>query len=370
MQRLLTRFFGRLMKSWSWILLILLTIGVKWASWYPDWVEAHYSNGVYPWISRVQRFLTGWLPFSFGDLFYGLLILIVLYQTWKFFRYLFRKQMTRSLLVQYMQQGIFFLLFIYVGFNLLWGLNYNRKGIASQLQLTVAPYTLADLDTLTTALQLRLNQYAATVTDAQRDSFNQKKRLFAAAGEAYAAAAKKYRFLRYQTPAIKPSLYSYLGNYLGFQGYYNPFTGEAQVNTTIPRFLEPFVATHEIGHQLGYAKEMEANFAGFLACRESPSSAFRYSMYLDMYSYALLELYPRDSSLARSLQEKVHPQVKKDQQEYRAFINRHRNPVEVAVTWGYGHFLRANNQPSGKRSYNEVVGWLVAFYKKFGVAAL
>jgi hypothetical protein len=38
--------------------------------------------------------------------------------------------------------------------------------------------------------------------------------------------------------------------------------------------------------------------------------------------------------------------------------------------WGYGEFLKANNQPAGKRSYNEVVAWLIAYYKKFGTASL
>ena len=90
-------------------------------------------------------------------------------------------------------------------------------------------------------------------------------------------------------------------------------------------------------------------------------------MYFDMYLYAVGELARRDTSQARKYQEGLHPQVKKDQREYRQFLNRHQNPVEEAVTWGYGHFLRANNQPAGKRSYNEVVAWLIAYYKKFGV---
>jgi hypothetical protein len=37
---------------------------------------------------------------------------------------------------------------------------------------------------------------------------------------------------------------------------------------------------------------------------------------------------------------------------------------------GYGEFLKANNQPAGKKSYNEVIAWLIAYYKKFGVEAL
>lgn len=370
MQQFLARLFAHLMKSWSWILLIVLTILIKWVSWYPGWVERNYSQGVYPVISKVQRFLFGWISFSIGDLFYAFLILVIFFRMFKFLRLAFKRKLTRRYFVIALQQAIFILLFVYVFFNLLWGLNYNRQGIAYQLQLEVKPYTLADLNTLTAALQNKANQYAAFVTEAQRDSFDRKQILFSAAGEAYKEAAKKYSFLKYKPHSIKPSLYSYLGNYLGFQGYYNPFSGEGQVNTTVPRFLEPFVTAHEIAHQLGYGKENEANFVAFLACKSYNSNVFRYSVYYDMYNYAVGELYRRDTTLGKLFQEKAHPQVINDQKEFRAFYRRYRNPIEPIVMWGYGHFLKANNQPAGKRSYNEVVAWLIAYYKKFGVGAI
>ena len=370
MQQFLTRLFERLMKSWSWVLIIILTILIKWASWYPGWVERNYSIGVYPVISKVQRFLFGWLPFSIGDLFYGFLVLVILYKTFQFFKTIIKRRFNRQYFVAGLQQIIFFFLFMYVFFNLLWGLNYNRQGIAYQLQLNVKEYSLADLDTLTTVLQNRLNYYAGFVTEAQRDSFNRKNRLFTSACDAYDAVEKKYSFLKYSPKSIKPSLFSYLGNYLGFQGYYNPFSGEGQVNTTVPRFLEPFVTAHEMAHQLGYGKENEANFVGFLACRAYDNNAFRYSVYNDMYNYSIVEVYRRDTALAKSFQQKAHPQVINDQKEFWNFYRKYRNPIEPIVTWGYGHFLRANNQPAGKRSYNEVVAWLIAYYKKFGVAAL
>jgi hypothetical protein len=358
------------MKSWSWVLLIVFTILIKWASWYPGWVERNYSQGVYPVISKVQRFLFGWVSFSIGDLFYAFLIVIICYKVFKFFRLLFWGKLNRRYFVAALQQGIFIFLFLYVFFNLLWGLNYNRRGIAYQLDLDVKQYSLADLDTLTTVIQNRANYYAGFVTEEQRDSFDTKNRLFKSAVEAFNEVAKKYSFLTYKPKSIKPSLFSYLGNYLGFQGYYNPFSGEGQVNTTVPRFLEPYVTTHEIAHQLGYGKENEANFVGFLACRAYNSNAFRYSVYYDMYRYALGEVYSRDTVLAKSFQQKAHPQVLKDQKEFRDFYRRYRNPIEPIIMWGYGQFLKANNQPAGKRSYNEVVAWLIAYYKKFGVEAL
>lgn len=351
-------------------MLILLSIFIKWASLYPNWIEKNYSQGVYPVISKIQRLLFSWVPFSIGDVIYGLLNLVIIYKTVQFIRFLIKRKVNRHYFKTGLQQLIFFFLFVYVFFNLLWGLNYNRKGIAFQLGLEVKQYTLADLDTLTTVIISRVNEYAGFVTEAQRDSFNNKKRLFNSAADAYTNVSQKYSFLKYSTQSIKPSLFSYLGNYLGFQGYYNPFSGEAQVNTTIPRFLEPFVTTHEIAHQIGYGKENEANFVGFLACREYDSKAFRYSAYFDMYNYSIGEVYRRDTALAKSYQEKVHLQVKKDQKEFRDFYRKYRNPIEPVIMWGYSNFLKANNQPAGKRSYNEVVAWLIAYYKKFGVEAL
>ncbi len=370
MQKIIARLLTRLMKSWNWVLLIVLTILIKWASWYPGWVEHNYSRGVYPVIAKTQRFLFGWLPFSIGDVFYGFLIMIVIYKVLKFFKLLFTRKLNRKYFVMALQQGIFIMLFLYVFFNLFWGLNYNRKGIAYQLDLEVKTYTLTDLDTLTNVIQNKLNYYAEFVTMEQRDSFNRKSRLFSSAVKAYSEVAKKYPFLKYKPRSIKPSIFSYLGNYLGFQGYYNPFSGEGQVNTTIPRFLEPFVTAHEMAHQLGYGKESEANFVGFLACKEYDQNVYRYSAYYDVYNYAVNEVYRRNTSLALAFQKKAHPQVLKDQQEFRDFYYKYRNPLEPIVAWGYGHFLKANNQPAGKRSYNEVVAWLIAFYKKNGVDAL
>ncbi|HEX5655366.1 MAG TPA: DUF3810 domain-containing protein [Chitinophagaceae bacterium] len=370
MQKFLSHLFARLMKSWSWVLLITGTIAIKWVSLYPDWVERNYTYGVYPLISSAQRFLLGWIPFSIGDLFYGFLILVILFRTFRFFRLLFQKKLTRNYFVQALQQAIFFFLFVYVFFNLLWGLNYNRLGVSPQLGLEVKTYAQADLDSLISQLQSRLNLYAPLVSKLQRDSFNRKKLLFTESSQAFKEAEKQHAFLRYRPVSIKPSLFSYAGNYLGFQGYYNPFSGEAQVNTTIPRVIEPFVTTHEIAHQLGYAKENEANFVAFLACHESSSVALKYSMYFDMYLYAKRELARRDTLLAKSIDSLLHPQVHADIREYREFFKKYRNPIEPVIMWAYGHYLKANNQPGGKQTYNEVVAWLIAYYKKFGINSL
>src|SRR5215510_12848484 len=137
------------MKSWSWVLLIILAIAIKWVSLYPDWVEKNYTYGLYPLISNIQRFLFGWIPFSIGDLFYAFLILVIIVKTIQFFKLVFKKKLNRKYFIAGLQQIIFFFLFLYVIFNLFWGLNYNRKGIAYQLDLQMKQYDLGELDSLT-----------------------------------------------------------------------------------------------------------------------------------------------------------------------------------------------------------------------------
>lgn len=358
------------MKAWSWVLLILIALLIKFASTQPVWVEENFSTNIYPVISKIQRSLFGWIPWSMGDLFYTFLILVILFKTGQFLKTVFMKQMNRLFLLSGLKQLIFFFLFVYACFYGLWGLNYNRQGIISQLGLELKPYTRQDLDSLTALLHQRLNFYAATVNKKQRDSLRYKKILFDKASEAYLYAAYNFPFLSYEPQSIKPSLFSYLGNYLGFQGYYNPFSGEGQVNTTIPPVLEPFVTTHEIAHQLGYARENEANFVAFLACKSFPHDVFRYSLYLDLYNYTRLEFFRKDSLRAKSYDEQLHPQVKKDIKEIRNFFQRYTNPVEPVIMWLYGNYLQANNQPEGKRTYNQVVAYLIAYYKKYGKTAM
>ena len=360
MKRWLTLFYGHLMRQWSWWVLILLALVIRVSVYFPNEVERYYSNGLFPWIARVQRLLLGWAPFSFGDVLYALAALALIYQVVLLVVGLIRRKLNRTKLAELLQRILFLLLLGYVGFNLLWGLNYNRPSLAERFNLDIRNPSAAELDSLAVDLIRKLDRYGAQVTPEQRDSFNRKRQLFSGAIDAYRSLAQVNPIFEYSSRSIKPSLYSYPGNYLGFQGYYNPFTGEAQVNTTIPRFLEPFVTTHEIAHQLGYAREQEANFVGVLASAHSNEPAFRYSMYFDLFLYTLGEISMQDTTRARFYHDQAPPQVLADIESYRSFIRKHRNPIERGVMWLYGEFLRANNQPNGKFTYNEVVSWVIA----------
>jgi hypothetical protein len=356
-------------KNKTLILLIVAALLIKLFSLFPSAVEQYYAHGIYPVTAAIQRFLFGWIPISIGDLLYGLAGVFLLYKLILLFKKLFRRQLTRQYWLRGLRQFVLIILWIYVSFNLLWGLNYNRKGIAYELGLDVKHYEQEDLLVVMNTLIGRLQALDSTGR-AERPSLNRKRTLFNEAVTAYDSLSQYHTGISYSVRSVKPSLYSYLGNYLGFTGYYNPWSGEAQVNTTVPLFVRPFTTCHEIGHQLGYAKENEANFAGYLSAKSSANPAFRYSVYFDLYSYSWYYLYRQDSVLAKQMNLQLPLGVKQDYKELREFWRKHRNPVEVVIDKLYGQYLKANQQPSGKLSYNEVIAWLIAYYKKYGENAI
>jgi hypothetical protein len=361
---------GRLVKDKLLVTLVVLIVAMRVFALNEEWVEKYYTYGLYPVFSRSLRIIFGWIPFSVGDLLYTTVVLFILLKIWKVFSLARQKRLrahlTATLAVKYLKV----LLGVYVVFNLFWGLNYDRQGIAKQLDLHVKEYSEQELIELTCLLQKQLNFYASKVDTAKRNRLDHNHQLFTEAKDAYTKAVNAYPFLAYHSSSLKPSMFSSVGHYLGFTGYYNPFTGEAQLKTSVPEFLKPFIICHEIGHQLGYAKENEANFISYLSCKNSGNTDFLYSIYFDLYRYALNNLMQKNFLQAYTISKGVNDRVKNDLRTLRAYFQRTKNPIEPFANKFYDQYLKMNNQPKGYETYSEVVAWLIAYQKKFGNDAI
>ena len=64
------------------------------------------------------------------------------------------------------------------------------------------------------------------------------------------------------------------------QGFFFPFTGEANLNVDSPECLLPATIAHELAHVRGVAPEQTANFVAILACDTSGDPLYAYSGYL------------------------------------------------------------------------------------------
>jgi len=349
----------------SLILLSIFAVVLHTFSGNSNWIEHHYSNGLFLTISNLRCLLFGKLGFSFGDILYGLAFFALIFYFIRFLIVLFQRKITAIVFLASLKRVLLIILMVYLMFNILWGLNYNRLGIASQIRLDLKKYDNNELKSLNAILVEKTNLSKKAIVDNHIEYPNNKS-LFIQTKKAYDAVDDSYNFLTYKNPAIKKSIWGWLGNYWGFTGYYNPFTGEAQLNTTVPKFLLPFAACHEVAHQLGYAKEKEANFVSYLVAKKYNDSLFLYSAYLDLFFYANRNLYLQDSTSANQYRELLSEDVKKDIAELVRFNKAHRNSMEPLITKIYDLFLRSNQQPQGMMSYDEVTLYLMAYWRRSG----
>ena len=325
----------------------------------PLWIENIYSAHIYPPVSSLLRILTGWIPFSIGDIVYASVFIWFLVKTLRFFV----KKPTWQKFFLSLRNLLVKCLWVYVFFLLLWGLNYYRYGIGYKMSLIPDRYSTQDLITVTAQLRDQLNA-SRRLMDSLHINYTDDKTTFKKAITLYDTAKTIYPYLNYAQPDVKKLLSGAIGNYGGFLGYYNPFTGEAQVNTKVPAFIIPFTTCHEIGHQLGFASESEASFVGYLVIKSGHFPVFKYSAYFDLFGFANGELYSRDSVAAKHNIMLLDTLVKKDYAEYRQYLKAYQNPISPLLTKLYGDYLKAHNQPKGIESYDEVVAWVIAYYKK------
>ncbi|MBC7866616.1 MAG: DUF3810 family protein, partial [Gloeobacteraceae cyanobacterium ES-bin-316] len=219
-------------------------------------VETGYSSVFFPSFAASLRAVLGNFDTSAGDILYGMLVALLIFKatSWLIQRFRNRKVKSSKILWRNMlYNSLLFACTVYILFNVFWGINYNRKGIAWQLQLPALTYTSEELKELNCLLLVKINNSKLSLINSKR-AYPSNKDLFRGVSDAFKQAGENHSFLQYKNPCIKKSLWGWFGNYAGFTGYYNPFTGEAQVNTTVPGFIQPFTSCHEVAHQLGYAK--------------------------------------------------------------------------------------------------------------------
>ncbi len=362
--------FVDMKRFFIYLALSLLLLGF---GYFPAMVEQYYSAGMYPVLLSLRLWLTAWVPFSIGDLLY---IIVCIYLIYKLIRSL----------IQIKKEGVSrtklwrasdIILLVWISFKLLWGLNYDRLGAGHLLNIEQKAYSGAAVDSLVNELIDSLNSTRKQLSEAkiQVDTLpvGNPAPYFTMAQEAYQRAKTSYTFLPKEAPRVKATLFNPLADYVGFTGYFNPFTAEGQVRTDMPGLELPFVACHETAHMLGFASESEANLMGFLVATKSANPYVRYSAYNEIFTYAQREqfvLLAQAKDSVRFMGAVAHNRarldtlVKQDRKAVRNFFNKHRSSVAPIMSSVYEQYLFLNKQDAGLKSYDEVIGWLIDVKRK------
>jgi hypothetical protein len=148
--------------------------------------------------------------------------------------------------------------------------------------------------------------------------------------------------------------------YLGMAGIFIPFTGEASVNATLPDWEIPFTACHELAHQRGFAREDEANYVGYLACRAHPDRDFQYSGTWRAALYALSALAHVDRDAYARLRAGLPAPLRRDLAALAAWRARYESRLDEVHERINDAYLKTQGQPEGVQSYGRMVDLLLA----------
>lgn len=327
-------------------------------SFFPEFVEKYYSNGIFPYISRGERILFGWIGFSVGDIIYATVTILAIRWLWKK-RKTWKKKYKDNLI-----QIAACLSVVYFLFTILWAMNYRRVPLYKKMGIS-KDYTEQQLIDFTNRLIPKANALHLQIT--QSDTIKvvmpySVQDIYNKAPLAYASLQKQFPIFTYEHKSIKSSLMSVPQSYMGFGGYLNPFTNEAQVNIKIPLYNFPTTTCHEMSHQIGYANESEANFIGFMASAHSQDIYFRYSAYTFALRYCINNIAKFDEAKAKQIIKGVNPGIRKNFKESKDFSKKYESFIEDVFHYVYDHYLKMNEQKDGLETYSKFTGLLINYY--------
>lgn len=342
---------------------IALWLLLQTASTHPFLIQKYYTKGIYLFYSTTANYLTKHLAFSIGDVLY---IALVGYILWKTFLLFKSDVTTKKKWVKFSSNTLLTLLVAWSTFNLTWGFNNYNLSIDKQLNLQQG-YTTQELVELTHLIveqTKHLHQQLTAHKDIAIKNNLSVDQIIQGVPLGIERASEQLGIFNYRQTSLKKSLYSSLITFMGFSGYINPLTNEAQINKDIPGLTMPITASHEVAHQYGFARESEANFIGFLANYHHESAMNQYAANIFALRYLLGELNKKESEEFLAILQSIPQGIIDNILENAVFWNKHRNFTDSFFTLFYDTFLKANNQHQGLQSYNKFVDLLINYQKK------
>jgi hypothetical protein len=356
---------------------ILLFAACLLAPFYPELISSYYTQGLFRYGTSGLRFLFGGIPFAFGELVYLIIIILLIINvlihinSLKSFNYITQKGWF------ILTKLSWFIVKLYVVFQLIWGLNYLQPDPTKDFHLTVqtpknAQNALSEMNALTYELIEELNQTKQTLilNKGLEPNF---ELVVSNVQQAYQTLANLHPRFILKNQSVKKAIFPSLGDYIGYLAFYQPITGEAILRSDLPILTQPYTIAHEMAHQLGYASETEANFIAFVVASEANDPNLKYSMLLQMFSYAQdaqllllagnkgFDAWKTQIEKNRSL---LSPAVLKDRAKIKAFFAARADKQIQASSQLYDQFLKWNQQAEGLASYADVLKWVRAYRLK------
>lgn len=253
---------------------------------------------------------------------------------------------------------------MYFMFHFLWAFNYYRVPLFEKMSIK-REYTEKELIAFTEKLIVKTNEVQFAITkDSTKKVVNpySQDSIFKMSQNGYDHLSKQYPIFTYEIPSRKKSLISLPLTYMGFGGYLNPFTNEAQVNDKLPMFGFPNVVCHEMAHQIGFGSESECNFIGFMACLKNDDLYFQYSALTSALRYCMTNIGMKNEKEFDRLKTKINLGILENFKESKKFWQQYDTFIDKTFHAFYDQYLKSNQQEDGIDSYSKFVDLLINYY--------
>lgn len=295
-------------------------------------------------------------PFSIGDIIYVSLILYLVFKIVQIFN---KNKRNKAILKILIVLNIF-----YFFYQIFWGMLYFKTPI--QQKLGEYEPTTNDLKKLSIVYLEKAINTRKLVEENNDGTFKITN---------FSAIEKEILLQQQFLPldlidkraikviSIKESLFGQSMNYSGILGYFNPFTAEAQYNANLPQTYIPFTTAHESAHQLGYAKEQEANFLAYLIGKNSKNIELQHSTNYYVLRSLLNALHEREPAFVEQMLNQYSDGMKRDRKSELIFRKQHEGLVDDFFGFTNDLFLKTNQQ-EGSVTYSYFIQLLSQYELK------
>lgn len=276
--------------------------------------------------------------FSVGDFFYiGLVGYLILLIGWKGLKQKYWKNVALQLLVL-----TNILYFIYQAF---WGLLYFQKSITQDLKKK--KFSKQQLEKISLVYLEKCKASRELVQEDKSGVFMIKD---------YNILQKDILIAQDNIPQVysiwntnprlnlKHSIFSAILSYTGISGYYNPFSSEAQCNALQPQVSIPFTIAHERAHQLGIAREQDANFYAYLLGLKTKNIELQHSINWIVLKSLMRMQIKENAKFVENLKKSFNKGMNRDLEAEKEFYNKHKGLITKTFSLTNDWFLKLNKQ--------------------------
>lgn len=316
-------------------------------------------------ISRIFRralaYITAPLPFSLAEFIIFASPVIIFLILRAMFRYMDAHPHGFARAVSAMLSALVLLMSVFV---LNFAAGYRTSSLDIKLNLE---NTEVDSDSLLATaeyIKSKLNELVPSVCFKDGGSIRgySHSRTVELASSSYDKLHEQYGFIDSFRAPVKRLAVSPLMTYTHISGIYSFFTGEANLNTNYPEFVNVYTVCHEMAHQRGIARENEANFIAYLVCITSDDTYMQYCGYLNMLEYLATAINKTSPADLQKLYQTLDTRIIAELNTYSEFFEKYSKSTASKVSEKINNTYLVSQGTPGTVSYGMVVELAVAYH--------